>query len=46
MTPADDGLEHFFSMFYREMKDMIFHVNPLQRIHMKHPALFSSKSKK
>ena len=51
MTAADDSPE-FFSLYFRQNKtfqtkqDLIFHVNPLlERICMKHQALFSSKDK-
>ena len=36
--------KYFFIVFQRK-KDLMFQVNPLQRIHTKHQALFSSEGK-
>ena len=29
MTAADNRREYFFNVFFRENKDLIFHLNPL-----------------
>ena len=43
-TAADDIHKYLFIVFQKKL-DLMFQVNPRQRIHMKNQALFSSKDK-
>ena len=43
ITTAADNIHRQFFIVFQTKKGLMFQVNPLQRIHMKNQALFSSK---
>ena len=45
ITTAADDIHKYFVIVFQRKKDLMFQVNPRQRIHMKNQALLSSKDK-